>query len=121
MEDDVDGSVHMKIIGHVVLNERKGGISDEMGDVRHVPGNEIVDTNHPKSFANESIAEMGTKKSGTAGDYGRLGKHCVRHIRRTVDCDQRSANRELSIVEDYCFLILRLNPPTNCSTGISNC
>ena len=64
--DAVD--LELERVDHVVTNEFKTVVPLEMLDVGLSTGEEVVETDHFISLFNKTIAEMRTKKSGSAGN-----------------------------------------------------
>jgi hypothetical protein len=67
---EVVDAIYLELEGvdHVVTDELKAGISNEMLDIGLASSEEVVEADDVMSLLNEAIAEVGTKESGTAGD-----------------------------------------------------
>jgi hypothetical protein len=55
-------------IANIVPNQLKTWVAEQVLDVALSTCEEIVQAQHFMAFIEESFAEMGTEKSGTAGD-----------------------------------------------------
>jgi hypothetical protein len=62
--------VHLKLegINHIVPDEFKSGISDEMLNVRLATGEKIIQTDDIVTLFDKSVAEMGAEKPGSSGN-----------------------------------------------------
>src|SRR5690606_37544392 len=75
-------------VRHVVLDEMKLRVSDQMGDVVRAPRNEVVHADHPVPFGDEAVTEVRAEEAGAAGNQRSgssvhaspfsLGLKCVR-------------------------------------------
>ncbi len=67
MKDGVELARHKNVIGHVVFDERELGGSGQVGDIVGGPGDEVVQTEDLVPLPQESIAQMTSDESGSAG------------------------------------------------------
>jgi hypothetical protein len=70
MEDGVDGSVEIDVLGHVVVDETKPLVSGQVADVADVPGDQVIEPDHLVPFGEEAVGEMAPQEPGGAGDDG---------------------------------------------------
>ena len=68
--DLIHGQAHG--IDDVVLDEPEPGIADQVDDVLPAAGKEIVEALDIVPLSDQTIAEVGTEKTGTAGDEDTL-------------------------------------------------
>jgi hypothetical protein len=67
---EIIDSVYLELEGidHVMAYEFKAGIPQKMLDIGLASGEEIIETDDFMLLLDETIAKMGTEKSGSAGD-----------------------------------------------------
>ena len=61
-------------LGHIVADQFEIGIAHEVGDVALPAGEKIVEADDFISLVEKSLAEMGPKKAGSAGDQNAHGR-----------------------------------------------
>jgi hypothetical protein len=64
--DAVD--LELKRVDDIMTNELEAGIVNKMLDVRLATGEEIIKADHFVPLLDQTVAEVGTKESGSAGD-----------------------------------------------------
>ena len=67
VQDHVDGSFHIDVVRDVVLDEHEVP-AGEMGDVRGVACQQVVDTNDRMSAVEQGLREVRPDEAGGAGD-----------------------------------------------------
>ena len=70
MKDVIDLIGDEEILRHILFDEPVVLVPGEMLDVGEVAGDEIVDRDDAMPFREQAIGQMGTEKSGAAGDNG---------------------------------------------------
>ena len=68
MEHAVDRAGDPDVFADVVHDEGESRLPEEMLDVGEVAGAEVVDADHFVAAIEQTVTEMRTEKSGTAGD-----------------------------------------------------
>ena len=59
----------------VVLDELEAFVADQVGDVEHRAGAEVVDAQHVVATVDETITQVGAEEAGASGDNGRESAH----------------------------------------------
>jgi hypothetical protein len=77
MKDIIELSIHVDIVRHIVFYEGETVASEEMGNVVHIPRQQIVHADHIMALSDEMITEMTAEETGPAGDERSL--HGIRH------------------------------------------
>ena len=67
MQDEVDRSVDVDVVGDVVLDEGEVAVR-QMRDVGRIAGEEVVDPNHLVIAIEQRFGEMRADEAGRAGD-----------------------------------------------------
>ena len=66
MQDVIQPTLHVQVLGHVVLDEPKRVIPEKMGDVVHAARDQIVNADHLVAFPDQSVTQMRSEKPGPA-------------------------------------------------------
>jgi hypothetical protein len=66
--------LELERVDDIVTHELEAGITDEMLDIRLTTGEEIIETDDFVSLLDKTVAEMGTKESGSAGNQDAHGE-----------------------------------------------
>jgi hypothetical protein len=69
VQNAVDLLVEVKAPSDVVADEFEAGVVGQVFDVGQTPCDEIVDTKYAVAFVQETITEVGSQESRTAGDH----------------------------------------------------
>ena len=82
MQDVVELTRNVDVLGDVLLDEVEAFLAEEMRDVLDVPGQEVVHRDHLATIGEHALAEVRAEEAGTTGDQDSFA-HC-RYLR--LDC-----------------------------------
>ena len=66
MHDRIEWTFDMEVVTDIVFDERKSLVPEQMGEVFHPSGDEVVDADHGMSGLHQQIGEMTPEKPGSA-------------------------------------------------------
>src|SRR5208283_2924254 len=70
--EDVVHFAHVEGLADVLFYEFKSGFISQMREVGQAAGEQVVDDNHPPTFGQQGIAEVGAEKSSATGNQRAL-------------------------------------------------
>jgi hypothetical protein len=82
-------NLELERVDDVVAHELEAGIADEMLDIRLATSEEIIETDDFMSLLDKTVAEMGTKESGSAGNQDAHGERITSRGSRVESQIQR--------------------------------
>ena len=76
MKDMLHRSFDKNIVCYIVIEESETFMTEQMGNVRYIAGDKVIDANDIVPFHKKAITEMRTEETGTSGDNANGFLHC---------------------------------------------
>jgi hypothetical protein len=70
VQDGVDGTADVDVLGDVCAHEPEIVTAEEMLDIRRCAGEEVVEAENLVALVEETFTKVRAKEAGTAGDHG---------------------------------------------------
>ncbi len=85
MKDPVDSRKRRQGLGYIMVDERKSLIAEQMRDIGHAAGDEVVDTRHRVAIVEQSFAQVRADETGAPGHQSSHVLPIFRSRRWTTD------------------------------------